>query len=87
EKNSENHFFNFFIFRKIKKKNTTSKNSPFLLGSTSDCLLCKKGSFGGYLYYSDILGPQEIRLAVSTSGLINIQIYPIVCEFYNFPSD
>ncbi|CAI9544934.1 unnamed protein product [Staurois parvus] len=26
----------------------------------------KKGSFGGYLYCSDILGPQEIRLAVST---------------------
>ncbi|CAI9576705.1 unnamed protein product [Staurois parvus] len=50
-------------------------------------LLCKKGSFGGYLYCSDILGPQEIRLAVSTSGLINIQIYTIVCELYNFPTN
>ncbi|CAI9548490.1 unnamed protein product [Staurois parvus] len=53
----------------------------------SDCLLCKKGSFGGYLYCSDILGPQEIRLTVSTSGLINIQIYTIVCELYNFPTN
>ncbi|CAI9563131.1 unnamed protein product [Staurois parvus] len=41
----------------------------------------------GYLYCSDILGPQEIRLAISTSGLINIQIYTIVCELYNFPSN
>ncbi|CAI9534762.1 unnamed protein product [Staurois parvus] len=41
----------------------------------------------GYLYYSDILGPQEIRLAVSTSGLINFQIYTIVCELYNFPTN
>ncbi|CAI9577788.1 unnamed protein product [Staurois parvus] len=47
----------------------------------------KKGSFGGYLYCSDILGPQEIRLAVSSSGLINIQIYTIVCELYNFPTN
>ncbi|CAI9546366.1 unnamed protein product [Staurois parvus] len=47
----------------------------------------QKGSFGGYLYCSDILGPQEIRLAVSTSGLINIQIYTIVCELYNFPTN
>ncbi|CAI9591028.1 unnamed protein product [Staurois parvus] len=53
----------------------------------SDCLLCKKGSFGVYLYCSDVLGPQEIRLAVSTSGLIIIQIYPIVCELYNFPTN
>ncbi|CAI9604894.1 unnamed protein product, partial [Staurois parvus] len=64
---------NFFLFPKnYDKKNTTSNNSPCLLGSMSDCLLFKKGSFGGYLYCSDILGPQEIRLAVSTSGLINI---------------
>ncbi|CAI9552898.1 unnamed protein product [Staurois parvus] len=49
--------------------------------------ICKKGSFGGYLYYSNILGPQEIRLAVSTSGLINIQIYTIVCELYNLPTN
>ncbi|CAI9612369.1 unnamed protein product [Staurois parvus] len=47
----------------------------------------QKGSFGGYLYCSDILGPQEIRLAVSTSGLINIQIYTIVCELCNFPTN
>ncbi|CAI9548234.1 unnamed protein product [Staurois parvus] len=32
----------------------------------------KKGVIWGYLYYSDILGPQEIRLAVSILGLINI---------------
>ncbi|CAI9605806.1 unnamed protein product [Staurois parvus] len=51
------------------------------------CLLCKKGSFGGSLYCSDIFGPPDIRLAVSTSGLINFQIYPIVCELYNFPTD
>ncbi|CAI9589252.1 unnamed protein product [Staurois parvus] len=41
----------------------------------------------GYLCYSDFLGPQEIRLAVSTSGLINFQIYTIVCELYNFPTN
>ncbi|CAI9571145.1 unnamed protein product [Staurois parvus] len=46
----------------------------------------KRGHLGD-LYCSDILGPQEIRLAISTSGLINIQIYPIVCELYNFPTD
>ncbi|CAI9552351.1 unnamed protein product [Staurois parvus] len=53
----------------------------------SGCLLGKKWSFGGYLYCSDILGPQEIRFAISTSGLINIQIYTIVCELYNFPTN
>ncbi|CAI9536796.1 unnamed protein product [Staurois parvus] len=47
----------------------------------------QKGVIWGYLYYSDILGPQEIRLAVSTSGLINFQIYTIVCELYNFPKN
>ncbi|CAI9540879.1 unnamed protein product [Staurois parvus] len=47
----------------------------------------QKGVLWGYLYYSDILGPQEIRLAVSTSGLINIQIYTIVCKLYNFPTN
>ncbi|CAI9585967.1 unnamed protein product [Staurois parvus] len=47
----------------------------------------QKGVIWGYLYCSEILGPQEIRLAVSTSGLINIQIYTIVCELYNFPTN
>ncbi|CAI9539207.1 unnamed protein product [Staurois parvus] len=47
----------------------------------------KKGSFGGYLYCSDIFWPQEIRLAVSTSGFITFQIHPIVCELYKFPTD
>ncbi|CAI9540966.1 unnamed protein product [Staurois parvus] len=32
----------------------------------------KKGSFGGYLYCSDILGPQEIRLAVSIDQFSDI---------------
>ncbi|CAI9608710.1 unnamed protein product [Staurois parvus] len=44
-------------------------------------------SFGGYLYCYDILGLQEIRLAINTSGLINIQIYTIDCELYNFPTN
>ncbi|CAI9574241.1 unnamed protein product [Staurois parvus] len=60
-----------------------------LWSSLWECIycLCILYIFEGYLYCSDILGPQEIRLAVRTSGLINFQIYPIVCELYNFPTD
>ncbi|CAI9542886.1 unnamed protein product [Staurois parvus] len=78
----------FLIFPKIMTKKIQlqkTRHASYEVHRT--VYSAKRGHLGGYLYCSDILGPQEIRLAVSTSGFINFQIYTIVCELYNFPTN